>query len=129
MDGKEKSTTKPTKELLPLDFVGDLTSPFINCGLLMSEEFANQFVSEVEGIVTQRLMQMSDKEIKELDKEALPGVLQQFQQFLQITKADDVIAQTVETIQLAFAARFLKTTYLEKRLKGVTDIRGLIERV
>jgi hypothetical protein len=27
------------------------------------------------------------------------------------------------------ASRFLKATYLEKRLKGVSDIRQLIERV
>lgn len=30
---------------------------------------------------------------------------------------------------MSFAARFLKATYLEKRLKGVADIRFLIERV
>jgi len=28
-----------------------------------------------------------------------------------------------------FAQRFLKTTYLEKRLKGVSDVRTLIEKV
>lgn len=28
-----------------------------------------------------------------------------------------------------FASRFLKTTYLEKRLKGVSEVRSLIERV
>ena len=35
----------------------------------------------------------------------------------------------IEQIQLALAAQFLKTNFLEKRLKGVSDIRQLIERV
>lgn len=125
-DVKEK---QPSKELLPLDFVGDLTGAFVNCGLLMSENFSESFVAEVEAIVTQRLMGMRDKEIKELDKEALPAVLHSLSVFLQVAKDDDVIAELIEKIQLAFAARFLKTTYLEKRLKGVADLRTLIERV
>ena len=32
-------------------------------------------------------------------------------------------------MQLTFAVRFMKTTYLEKRLKGLSDLRTLIERV
>lgn len=95
----------------------------------MSEEFAASFVSEVEAIVTQRLMGMRDNEIRELDSDALPGVLLQLQQFLQIAQGDDNISKLVEQIHLAFASRFLRTTFLEKRLKGVADIRQLIERV
>jgi hypothetical protein len=126
-DGKESQ--QPSKELLPLEFIGDLTGAFINCGLLMSGEYAANFVAEVEAIITQRLLGMRDKEIKEMDKEVLPGVLNQLNNFLQISKGDDVIAELIEKIQLSFAERFLKTTYLEKRLKGVADLRTLIERV
>ena len=32
-------------------------------------------------------------------------------------------------MQLTFSVRFMKTTYLEKRLKGISDLRTLIERV
>ena len=39
---------------------------------------------------------------------------------------DDV--QTIEN-QLNIALRFLKSTYLEKRLKGISEIKGMIEKI
>jgi hypothetical protein len=74
-------------------------------------------------------MGMRNKEIKELDKDSLPAVFQSYRSFLQLAKSEEEIAELVEQIQLSFASRFLKTTFLEKRLKGVSDIRQLIERV
>lgn len=64
----------------------------------MKEEFALSFVNEVEKIMNERLMGMRDKEIKELDKEILPGVLIQLNSFLSIAKPDEVNAELVEKI-------------------------------
>ena len=94
----------------------------------MSKSFASSFVQEVQDIVTQRLMGMRDKEIKELDKDSLASVLAALRPFLQLAKADSEISELLEQIQLSFATRFLKTTYLEKRLQGLTDLRQLVER-
>lgn len=114
---------------MPLEYLGDLTGAFLNCRQLMSEEYANKFVGEVSAIVTERLMGMSDKEIKELDKDILPEVLNSFRSFLALAKDEAESSQQIEEMQLSFAVRFLKTTYLEKRLKGVSDLRHLIEKV
>lgn len=54
----------------------------------MSPEFAGKFVDELRLIITERLVGMSDKEIKELDKEALAEVLLQFNQLLLLSKAE-----------------------------------------
>lgn len=54
----------------------------------MSPEFAGKFVDELRHIITERLVGMSDKEIKELDKEALAEVLLQFNQLLLLSKAE-----------------------------------------
>lgn len=72
---------------------------------------------------------MDERELKELDKDSLSAALQSFRAFLSISKGEEEIAKITEQLQLAFAARFLKTNFLEKRLKGVSDIRQLIERV
>lgn len=74
-------------------------------------------------------MGMRDKEIKELDKDALSTLLNQFRLFLSISKEEKEISELVEQLQLSFATTFLKTTYLEKRLKGISDLRILIERI
>ena len=91
-----KAQKKKEKELMPLELLGDLTGAFLNCGALLSESFAANFVQEVQEIVTQRLLGMRDKEIKELDKDILPGTLQSFRAFLQIAKSDDEIAELIE---------------------------------
>ena len=52
---------------------------------------------EVQEIVTQRLMGMKDKELKELDKDGLPSVLASFRAFLQIAKSDAVKRATSKT--------------------------------
>lgn len=92
----DAEASKVQKELMPLELLGDLTGAFLNCGALLSESFAANFVQEVQEIVTQRLLGMRDREIKELDKDILPGTLQSFRAFLQIAKSDDEIAELIE---------------------------------
>lgn len=113
---------------MPLEYVGDLTTPFMNARHMFSEEFISKFVREVSTIITERLMGMTDKEMKELDKDSLMEVLFSFKSFLLLGIEDDEVYRTIEWLQLSFAVRFLKTTYLEKRLKGVQDLRNLIDR-
>lgn len=72
---------------------------------------------------------MTDKEIKELEKDSLTEILLQFNQLLLIAKTEEETHEQVEQMQLTFAVRFMKTTFLEKRLKGVSDLRALIERL
>ena len=127
---KNKDTKPPEpKELMTLEYIGELTEPFLNCGRLMTKEFAAYFVGEVQKILTERFTGMRDKELKELDKDALSTLLNQFRLFLSISTEEKEIAELVEQLQLSFATTFLKTTYLEKRLKGISDLRYLIERI
>ena len=67
---------------MPLELLSELTGAFSNCRALLSEAFAIKFVAEVEEIVNTRLMGMGSKEIKELDKDGLPGVLLAYRSFL-----------------------------------------------
>lgn len=113
---------------MPLEYMGDLTTPFMNARHMFSEEFISNFVKQVSAIITERLMSMTDKEMKELDKDSLMEVLWSFKSFLFLGMEDDEVFRTIEWLQLSFAVRFLKTTYLEKRLKGVQDLRNIIDR-
>jgi len=114
---------------MTLVMLGECTQAFGNCGPLMAPEFAAKFVDDVQQIVQHRLTTMSNLEIKELDKDSLQRVLQQFRMFLQIALPDNKISELIEKINLSFAVRFLNTNYLEKRLQGVGEVRNIIERV
>lgn len=60
---------------MPLEYLGELTSAFMNCKQLFSDEFLNKYVDELRLVITERLEGMSDKEIKELEKDALAEIL------------------------------------------------------
>jgi len=67
---------------MPLELLSELTGAFSNCLALLSESFATKFVQEVQDVVNTRLMGMGNKEIKELDKDGLPGVFLSYRTFL-----------------------------------------------
>ena len=51
------------------------------------------------------------------------------QETIDLSKSENEISELIEHIELSFADRFLKSTYLEKRLKGINDIKRIIDKV
>lgn len=72
---------------------------------------------------------MSEKEIKEIDKELVSRVLNDLKDFLNLHYSDAETSELIESNQLYMAHRFLKSTYLEKRLKGLNHIKHMIDRI
>ena len=72
---------------------------------------------------------MSEKELKEIDKESVGRVLTEMKDFMTLALSEAETAEIIETNQLLIALRFLKSTYLEKRLKGISEIKLMIERL
>ena len=72
---------------------------------------------------------MTEKELKEIDKESISRVLSELKDFPTLSMTDSETFQLIEINQLTIALRFLKSTYLEKRLKGISDIKQMIERI
>jgi ubiquitin carboxyl-terminal hydrolase 9/24 len=72
---------------------------------------------------------MSEKELKEIDKESIGRVLTDLKEFFTLSMSEVEMSELVESNMLLIALRFLKSTYLEKRLKGISDIKNMIERI
>jgi ubiquitin carboxyl-terminal hydrolase 9/24 len=72
---------------------------------------------------------MTEKELKEIDKESVTKVLYELRDFFTLSMSEPETAELIEMNQLSMALRFLKSTYLEKRLKGISDIKLLIEKI
>ena len=64
-------------------------------------------------------MTMTEKELKEIDKESVSRVLKDLKDFLTLSMNEMETAQFIEINQLNMSLRFIKSTYLEKRLKGL----------
>ena len=72
---------------------------------------------------------MTDKDIKEIDKEIVGRVLTDLKDILTLSMPDIKAAEIIESSLLNVSLKFLKSSYLEKRLKGISDIKNMIERV
>ena len=124
-----KIETEVADERIPLEMFSLMTLPFRNCNEIFAKTFANQFVLSIRDIVMNRLRNMTEKELKEIDKESVSFMLLNLKDFLTLSLDDIQTAEIIEQNQLMISLRFLKSTYLEKRLKGITDIKTMIERI
>jgi ubiquitin carboxyl-terminal hydrolase 9/24 len=83
----------------------------------------------VREIVSQRLFSMTEKELKEIDKESVSRVLKDLKDFFLLSMDDVETAKFIELNNLNISLRFLKSTYLEKRLKGLQEIKTMISSI
>jgi ubiquitin carboxyl-terminal hydrolase 9/24 len=72
---------------------------------------------------------MTEKEIKEIDKESISMVLKNLKEFLTLALTEQETAKFIEINQLNMSFRFLKSTYLEKKLKGLQEIKSMISSI
>jgi hypothetical protein len=72
---------------------------------------------------------LDDKDVKALNKDEVSRVLRALKEFLVIGMTPPEAAKEIETAQLGLSLRFLKSNNLEKRLKGLNDIRVMVESV
>ena len=71
---------------------------------------------------------MTEKDLKDVGKDEVTIMLNHMRDFLMLSITRLEAAEFVEKMQLQFALRFMKSENLEKRLKGLSEIRNLIDR-
>jgi hypothetical protein len=103
----------------PFSLISHITKPFKNLNLTLCPDFAKLFASKVSDLTVKRLQSMSEKEVKNCSKDSVDHVLQDLNQILHIGMNQGERAFVVETTELFIALRFLKSSNLEKRLKGL----------
>ena len=113
---------------MPLDVMSLLVQPFRQCNTVFEQSFKERFINQIKDILVHRLKTMTEKELKEIDKESVTHILFNMKEFFTLSMSDVETAELIETNQLNMALRFIKSTYLEKRLKGISDIKSIIER-
>jgi len=84
MIGFLKAGNEAQEDRMPLDLISLIVAPFRTCNSLFSEKFAKYFITSVKDIVSQRLQGMTEKEIKEIDKESVSSVLKSLKDFLSL---------------------------------------------
>ena len=72
---------------------------------------------------------MSERDVKYIEKDEITSLIQRLQSFLEISDDPNDVNEFAEQHTLTVALRFLKSENLEKRLKGLNDIRLMCDRV
>jgi hypothetical protein len=95
-------------EKLPLDIVAVMTYPFKNCNFILSPTFSEKFVTSVKECIFNSnkscfnksyigITNMSEKEIKEVDKELVSKVLGDIKDFLNLHYSDIQTSEFIES--------------------------------
>lgn len=69
---------------IPFCMMQDLCSPFTHIGNVLTQEFSDKYTKLVSTILEQRMQGMSEKDIKEVDKDEIAGVLPRLSEFFRI---------------------------------------------
>lgn len=120
---------KQEYELMPYEMVREIQEVFSNAKALLDPKFLAGFVQNVYSIIAERIDTMTDEDVKEIERKELPQVLTRLSRFLLLSMDHASMAKIIEELQTKVAVRFLRSSYLEKRLQGCTDLRNLLERV
>ena len=70
---------------------------------------------------------MTERDLKDVDKDEIAGLVTRVRDLLTIAATEEQAAEFAETTSLLFSLRFLKSENLEKRLRGLGEIRAMID--
>ncbi len=91
-----KTGNEQQDEKIPLDLISLVVSPFKNCNTVLSPQTTADFTLKVRTIFEQRLQTMTEKELKEIDKESVSRVLKELKDFLTLSMNDMETAEFIE---------------------------------
>ena len=121
------------------DISNSLITPFKVMKILLTNiitiyPYLNKSVIEklmplIKTAIQRRLKIISDKEIKELDKELLSRLLIKAQELLCTYYPAEDIYELTEVAELELALKFLTCPYFEKRLRGINEIKEMSEKI
>ena len=126
--GSQAAAPDTSAVKLPFRIMSSFIDAFSHLEQTLTVEFAQQLTSGAKEQIKSRLQAMTERDLKDVDKDEVAGLINNMRQFLQLAESREKSVQFLEDTNLQFALRFLKSENLEKRLKGLQDIRYMVER-
>ena len=100
-----------------------------NCAALLDHEWLDNYIQQICDIVLKRLNSLKDVDIKNIDRQSIPRIIDKIHHFLNLTRRREESARLTEPLSAQMAVRFMKTSFLEKRIQGCISLTELCERV
>ena len=112
---------------VPLEFLAAL--PVFDLGSYISKSFGDNWVASFREQVFGRIQDISNKELKDLNKETFTSILQSTKKLLFDYDRRQDFSELIEKAELDLGLKLLKCPFMEKRLKGLNEIKEMIEKI
>ena len=114
---------------MPLDTIGSVLSAFNTIKPIAKKEFIEDLVVAGEKAFFQKLDSLSEKEIKDVNKDLLLYSLNSMKGFLKLKYTEEQTEKIINSYEKNLFIKFIESPYLEKRLNGLTEIKRMIDTV
>ena len=114
---------------IPLPLFVKFLHPFRNTLHYISPEFTSEIVPKFKKLFIREISEMEEKQLKNMSKDQAFKLVDSLSDFLDVHYPPEEKFKIIEVNQLQLALKYLKCPYLEKRLRGITEINKMIEKV
>jgi len=116
-------------QLPPFRMMETLMKTLSTIHVYLNEDLKKSITPLIKDAILRRLRCISDRELKELDKDDLSRFIIKSQAFLVHYYSQDEVFTMTETAELDLDYRFLTCSFFEKKLRGITRINELAEKI
>ena len=102
--------------------------PFVRILDFADKTFVNQFADDVKKALIYRLENLSDMDIKELDKDIIRETVDVLKNYIILIDPDNA-NKMAELYELHLAHRYLKCPFFEKRVRGINELKEIYYKV
>lgn len=96
---------------------------------LTENNFSTQLAGEVCSAILDRLDNLSENEIKELDKDILKGIIDVHKEYMVIIEPKEEAEKFAELRELHVAEKYLRCPFFEKRVRGINELKEISFKV
>lgn len=101
---------------------------FQNIQEIADRAFVNEFSAQICSALMFRLDNLSENEIKELDKDILRGIIEVYKDYLMIIQPSEADKMS-ELKELQIAQKYLRCPFFEKRVRGINELKEIYSKV
>lgn len=92
------------------------------------KQFASKFIESIKNALIERLDNLTENEMKELDKDIIKRTIYILKSYISISDSDNA-NQIAEVYELKIAQKYLRCPFFEKKVRGINDLKDIFFKV
>ena len=113
----------------PLSLVAILLAQFKHLPTYCDKQFTNTFASDVSQTLMFRLDNLTEQEIKEIDRYVPRRIVNILETFIKIYQPQTNVYEVSEIWELRIAKKYLTCPFFEKRIRGMAEFKEIFAKV